>query len=147
MSPERLNVIGGLTAYLIFLSSILVFATRIGGREEVGGWVGLPFLAAILPLTYLLVTAPTFDRPWLYYLQVSLMILSIALVFITDYYPGYDFRDRPSLLIPFVVVYFGGLGGMIGVASLAGRSWTIGAVVLFFITAVLAFVSRWTTGI
>jgi hypothetical protein len=45
------------------------------------------------------------------------------------------------------MVYFAGLGGMIGVASLAGRGWTIGAVVLFFVTAVLAFVSRWTTGI
>ncbi|MGD2059306.1 MAG: hypothetical protein PVF87_00435 [Acidimicrobiia bacterium] len=147
MSPERLNLVGAVTAYLIFLSSILVFALRIGGREEVGGWAGVPFLLAVVPLVYLVVTGPSVDRAWLYYLQVSLMILSIALIFVTDYYPGYDFRGRQSLVIPFVMVYFAGLGGMIGVASLAGRGWTIGAVVLFFVTAVLAFVSRWTTGI
>jgi len=52
-----------------------------------------------------------------------------------------------AVVASFVVFYFAGMGGMIGVAAEAGRGWTISAVVLFFIAAVLAFVQRATTGI
>jgi hypothetical protein len=36
---------------------------------------------------------------------------------------------------------------MIGVASLAGRGWTISAIILFIVAAILAFVQRAITGI
>jgi hypothetical protein len=36
---------------------------------------------------------------------------------------------------------------MLGVAALAGREWTISAVILFLIMAILAFVQRSLTGI
>jgi hypothetical protein len=45
------------------------------------------------------------------------------------------------------MLYFAGTGGMIGIAAQAGRGWTISAIILFFITAVLAFVQRAITGI
>jgi hypothetical protein len=46
-----------------------------------------------------------------------------------------------------VVLAFSGLGGMIGIASLAGRVWTISAIILFLIAAILAFAQRTITGI
>jgi hypothetical protein len=39
------------------------------------------------------------------------------------------------------------MGGMIGIAALAGRGWTISAIILFFIAAILGFVQRAVTGI
>lgn len=147
MTVERLDLIGAVTAYVIFLSGILVFSLRLAGQEQIGGAAGVPALLMVAPLIYLLIRAPSVGRPWLYYLQVSLMILWIAVLFVVDYYPGYEWRDERALVIGLVVFYFAALGGMIGVASLAGRGWMIGAVILFFVTIVLAFWSRWATGI
>jgi hypothetical protein len=51
------------------------------------------------------------------------------------------------MVISYVVFYFASMGGMIGVASLAGRAWGIASIVLFFISLILAFVQRAVTGI
>jgi hypothetical protein len=51
------------------------------------------------------------------------------------------------MVISFVVLYFAGMGGMIGIAALAGTGWTISAITLFLLAAVLAFVQRAVTGI
>jgi len=101
----------------------------------------------VFPLAYLLVTAPGADRPFLYYIQVGLMLLWIILLFIVDYVLKYDFRETQWMVIGYVVLAFAGMGGMIGVASLAGRGWTISSVILFLIVAILAFVQRAVTGI
>ena len=50
------------------------------------------------------------------------------------------------MVITFVVLYFAGAGGMLGVAANAGWSWTLASVILFLISAVLAFVQRAVTG-
>jgi hypothetical protein len=44
------------------------------------------------------------------------------------------------------VLYFAGMGGMIGIASLAGRTWTTLSVILFLVAGILAFVQRGVTG-
>lgn len=147
MTVERLDLLGATTAYVIFLSGIVVFVSRLAGQRQIGDWAGVPILLTVIPLAYLLLEGPSVGRDWLYYVQVSLMILWIALLFVLDYYPGYDFRDRQALVITFVVLYFAALGGMIGVASLAGRGWMTGAVVLFFVNLILAFWAHSATGI
>lgn len=147
MTVDRLNGIGAVAAYVIFLSSILVFSLRLAGSEQIGGAAGAPILAMVIPFAYLLLKGPSVGRSWLYYVQISLTILWIAILFFADYYPGYEFRESQALVIGFVVLYFAALGGMIGVASLAGRGWMFGAIVLFFITLILAFWSRAATGI
>jgi len=45
------------------------------------------------------------------------------------------------------MLFFAGTGGMVGVASLAGRGWTIAAAVLFLAMGILAFVQRAVTGL
>jgi hypothetical protein len=99
------------------------------------------------PLVYLLLKAPEFNRPVLYYIQIGLMLLFILLLFLIDYILKYDFRQTQWMVISFVVLYFAALGGMIGIAAPAGRGWTISAVILFFIAAALAFIQRAVTGI
>jgi hypothetical protein len=144
---EKLDVLGAVVAQVIFISSIITFASRIIFGVKPGHWVGTPILLMIFPLVYLLLKAPEFNRPFLYYLQIGIMLVFLILLFVVDYVLKYDFRQTQWMVISYVVLYFAGAGGMIGVAALAGRAWMISAIILFFITLILAFVMRVVTGI
>jgi hypothetical protein len=75
------------------------------------------------------------------------MLVWLMVLFLVDYIFKYDFRQTQWMVISYVVLYFAGLGGMIGIAAEAGSGWTISAVILFFIAAILAFVQRVVTGL
>lgn len=144
---ENLNLLGAITAHVIFISSIITFSSRMIFRIGPGHWVGIPILLMAFPLTYLLVNAPGSDRPFLYYIQIGLMLIWLIVLFFVDYVLKYDFRQTQWMVISYVVLAFAGTGGMIGIASLAGRAWTISSVILFLIAAILSFVQRAVTGI
>ncbi|MFC1948611.1 hypothetical protein ACFLW0_00315 [Chloroflexota bacterium] len=74
------------------------------------------------------------------------MIVFIIVEFLLDWYPKVDFRENLTIIIPYVMLFFGATGGMIGVASLAGKRWVVITVASFLIMAVLAFVQRQVTG-
>jgi hypothetical protein len=144
---EKLDLLGAIVAHVIFISSIITFASRMIFGLKPGHWVGAPILFMAFPLGYLFLRAPEFNRPFLYYVQIGTMLVWLILLFLVDYVLHYDFRQTQWMVISYVVLYFAGIGGMIGVASLAGRGWTLSAIILFFITAILAFVQRAVTGI
>jgi hypothetical protein len=144
---EKLNLLGAITAQIIYISSIITFSSRVIFKIGPGHWIGIPILLMAFPLAYLLVTAPGHDRPFLYYIQIGLMLVWLILLFFVDYVFKYDFRQTQWMVISYVVLAFAGMGGMIGIASLAGRAWTIASVVLFLIFAILAVVQRAVTGI
>jgi hypothetical protein len=50
------------------------------------------------------------------------------------------------IVIPYVMLFFGATGGIIGVASLAGKRWTVVTTISFLIMFVLAFFQRDITG-
>ena len=141
------DLLGAIVAHVIYVSSIVTFTCRLLFRNRPGHWVGIPLLLMAFPLTYLLLTAPRNHRPGLYYLQTGLMLLWIVILFLVDYLLKLDFRQTQWMVISFVMLYFAGMGGMIGVAAAAGRSWLISAVILFLISGVLSFVQRRITGI
>ena len=144
---ERLNILGAITATVIFISSIITFSSRMIFRIGPGHWIGTPILLMIFPLIYLLVKAPGSDRPLIYYIQIGLMLVWLIALILVDYILKYDFRQTQWMVISYVMLYFAGAGGMIGIASLAGRTWMISSVILFLITAILAFVQRAVTGL
>ena len=144
---EKIDLLGAIVAHIIFFSSIITFCARIFFKVQPGHWIGIPILLMVFPLGYLLVVAPRFNRPFLYYVQVSIMIIYLVVLFLVDYIYKVDFRQTQWMVISYVMLYFAGAGGMIGVAALAGRGWTISAVIFFFITAILAFVMRAVTGL
>ena len=75
------------------------------------------------------------------------MLVYLIVLFSVDYVLRFDFRQTQWMVISYVMLYFAGAGGMIGVASLAGRGWMVSSIILFLIAAVLAFVQRAVTGI
>jgi len=74
------------------------------------------------------------------------MIIFIIVEFLVDWYPKIEFRNNLLIVIPYVMLFFGATGGMIGVASLAGKRWTVVTVLSFLIMFVLAFIQRQITG-
>jgi hypothetical protein len=143
---EKMNLLGAIVAIAFYVSAILVFIFRLLGMPQFGHWIGyVEFLLAI-PLVYLLVIAPQLERPALYYIQIGLMLAWLLVEALLDYILKIDFRQVRWMVISYVVLFFAGSGGMLGVAANAGRGWTISAVILFLVMAVLVFVQRAVTG-
>ncbi len=146
ISKHRIDIIGAVLANSINISAILTFIFRLLGKTETGHWTGIIIQLSIFPLIYLLYTARQFNRRRIYYVWTGLMIVFIIVEFFVDWYPKIDFRDNLSIVIPYVMLFFGATGGMIGVSSLAGKRWTLITVISFLIMFVLAFVQRQVTG-
>jgi hypothetical protein len=144
---EKTNLLGAAIAHVVYVSSLLVFASRLLGRVLWEQWAGYLLLLTAFPLGYLLRTAPQLERPALYYIQVGLMIVTILVIFLLDYALKIEFRQTRWMVIGFVMLYFAGTGGMLGVAAEAGRAWTISAVILYLVMAALAFWQRAVTGL
>ena len=143
---EKLNLLGALTAVAFMVSAILVFVFRLLGKPQVGHWIGYFELALAVPLVYLLIKAPAANRPSLYYIQIGAILLWLVIELLLDYIFKVDFRNIRWMVITYVILFFAGAGGLLGVASNAGGGWKIASVVLFLIMAVLTFVQRAVTG-
>jgi hypothetical protein len=143
---EKMNLLGAIVAIAFFVSAILVFIFRLLGKPQYGHWIGyFEFLLAI-PLVFLLLKAPQLERPALYYIQIGCMLAWLVVEALLDYILKIDFRNIRWMVISYVVLFFAGTGGMLGVARYAGRGWGISAIILFLIMAVLTFVQRAVTG-
>jgi hypothetical protein len=143
---EKTSQLGAIVAIAFFISAILVFTFRLLGKPQYGHWIGyFEFLLAI-PLIYLLLKAPGQERPALYYIQIGCMLAWLVVEALLDYILKIDFRSIRWMVISYVVLFFAGTGGMLGVAANAGRSWSIPAIILFLIMAILTFVQRAVTG-
>ncbi len=145
--PQRIDLMGAIVAIFIYLLSILIFSFRIADKPHYGHWLGYFLFLLAMPLLYLLVKAPQLQRPAIYYLQIGLMLLWLLAELLLDYIFKIDFRRSGWMMICYVTLFFTATGGMLGVASLAGRGWTIVSVVLFLVMAILAFVQRNLTGL
>lgn len=146
MLINRVNLYGAITANVINIITILIFVARLLEKPEIGHWIGIIIQFTIIPLFYLLYAARSLNRARIYYIQVSLMIIFIIVEFLVDWYPKIEFRNNLLIVIPYVMLFFGATGGMIGVASLAGKRWTVVTVLSFLIMFVLAFIQRQITG-
>ena len=142
----RMDLLGAVVAIAFYVSAILVFSFRLLGKPQYGIWIGyFEFLLAI-PMIFLLLKAPQLERPVLYYIQIGCMLSWLLVETLLDSILKIDFRNIRWIVISYVVLFFSGTGGMLGVASKAGQGWSISAIILFLIMAVLTFVQRAVTG-
>lgn len=140
------NITGAITANLINLLVIAVFIARLCKSPKIEYWFGIIVILCIIPLAYLFVTAFGFNRPLLYFIQIGLMVAYLVVELILDYIFKVDFRQNQKIVIPYIMLFFSGTGGMIGVASNAGKEWIITTVISFLIMAILSFVQHYITG-
>jgi hypothetical protein len=147
MKEAAFSQLGAVVTVLLYVSSICVFVLRLAGKAQWGYAVGIFELCLALPLIYLLIKAPGFGRPPLFYVQAALMLVWLAAELLLDYILRLDFRRVRWLLITYVTLFFAASGGMLGVAAHAGMGWAAVSAVLFLTMAVLAFVQRKLTGV
>jgi len=144
---DKANLIGAILAQIIYTIMILIFILRLMDKPKFEHGLGLVLMLSAFPLAYLLVTAPSLERPLIYYIQICLMLVFLIIELLLDYILKVDFRGVRWIVIIYVTIFFAGTGGMIGVASHAGRGWTLAAVLLFLVMAVLSFIQRAITGL
>jgi hypothetical protein len=144
---EKMNLLGAIVAIAFFISAILVFIFRLLGKPQVGHWIGYFEFFLAFPLLFLMIKGPQLERLWLYYVQIGCMLAWLVVEALLDYILKVDFRNVRWLVICYVVLFFAGSGGLLGVAANAGRSWSLAGIILFFIMAILTFVQRSVTGI
>jgi len=146
MDISRINILGASISVTILAICSLIFIFRLLGQQTVEYWLGIVLLLTAIPLFYLLLTANQFHRPTIYYVQIGIMIGFLIIELFLDYIYKIEFRNVKWIIIIYLIFFFGGTGGMIGIASQAGKIWMILSIVLFLIMTTLAFVQRAITG-
>ncbi len=146
MEIYKVNILGASLSIMILFICSLVFAFRLLGYHKAEYWVGFILILMAIPLTFLLINAKQFHRPPIYYIQIGIMIGFLIIELFLDYIYKLEFRKVTWIVVIYLVLFFGGTGGMIGIASQAGRVWMIAAVVLFLIMTTLSLVQRAITG-
>ena len=144
---RKVDLLGAVVANAYNLLIIAMFLARLADAPRVAYWLGLIALFSVVPLSYMLVTARAARRPPIYFIWLGLMILFQLAEVTLDYILVVEFRDVRWAVILYVVFFFAATGGMIGLASLAGKRWAVVTVVTFLAMAALAFVQRAVTGL
>lgn len=145
-SAQSGNLLGAVLAVAINTVLVLLFVARLGGRPRIEYVLGLVVIAAIIPFAYLFARGLGAGRSPLYFVQLGLMMAYLVVELILDYLLKVEFRETRWMVIAYVTLFFAATGGMIGVAGLAGRGWSVAAIVTFLIMGTLAFVQRFVTG-
>jgi len=143
---HKSNILGGVISLLALALCILIFVFRLNGMPVVERGLGIVFLCTGIPFFYLLLGAKMLHRQRLYYIQLGAILTFIVLEMFLDYAFQIDFRHIKWLTIVYVMFFFAGTGGLIGIASQAGKNWTYAAIFLFLLMTALAFWQRAKTG-
>lgn len=146
MDINKLNILGASISVFFMTICSLIFIFRLFRQQTVEYWLGIAFLLTAIPLIYLLYTANQLQRPTIYYIQLGIMIVFIIIELLLDYIFKIDFRNIKWMTITYVIFFFTAAGGMIGIASQAGKIWTITAIILFWVMTILSFVQHAKTG-
>jgi hypothetical protein len=97
-------------------------------------------------MIFLLLKAPQLERSALDNLQIGCMQAWIVAEALLNFILKVDFRNVVWMLISCIAFFFAGTGGQLGVAAKAGRGWSIPAITLLLILAILTFIQRPITG-
>lgn len=145
---EKTNLLGAIVTVVIYMLYTLLFIFRLLGFPEFGYWIASLQFFSVIPLIYLLVKAPQLERPWLYYVQIGLMLVFLGIEFLLDYVMKIEFRQTNWMVICYVTLFFAATGGLLGVvAQMKKRAWIASASALYLVMFALAFIQRAVTGL
>lgn len=140
-AKESINLLGAVIANVNNLLLAVIFFARLYKLEKLEYWLGILFISTILPLIFMFIKSFGSDRAGIYYIQLLLMIAFIIAELLLDYIFKIDFRQNRNIVIPYITLFYASLGGMIGIASNAGKPWPLVTAVSFlFVTALSLFV-------
>jgi len=146
MGIDKADYLGTIIALIILTACNLIFIFRLLGFSKIEYWIGMIFILTSLPIIYLLFKANELNRPTIYYIQLGVMLTFILVELFLDYIFKVDFRNTRWMIIAYAALFFAATGGMIGIASLSGKIYSIISIILFLIMTFLAFFQRVKTG-
>jgi len=140
VSVVTANSVGAIVTELFYITSIFSFISVLTGYVTIGLYVRLTQILFIIPLYWMLATASRFESPFVYYVQItSLMVyLPIQLIKVIMFDIGkttWRWADLTHLAFLFIAS-----GCMLGVASYGGQKWKAITVSTFFIMALIAVI-------
>lgn len=144
-SKESINLLGSVIANINNILLIFLFLIRICKYPKIEYWLGVVFMLSIVPLTYMFIKAIEYKRAIIYFIQLSLMIGFIVVEFLLDYLLKLDFRQNQNYVIPFLILFYASLGGMIGIASHSGKQWTVITVITFLLMTIISLIMHFKT--
>jgi len=144
-SKEIINLSGSVIANINNILLIFLFLARIYKYPKIEYWLGVIFMLSIVPLTYMLIKAIESKRAIIYFVQLSLMIGFIFVEFLLDYLLKLNFRQNQNYVIPFLILFYASLGGMIGIASHSGKQWTVITVITFLLMVTVSLIMHFKT--
>jgi len=143
---EDINLLGSIIANINNLLMISLFITRICSYHRIEQIIGMVFIASILPIMWIYFQAIKMNRPFIYFLQLGLIICFIIVELILDYILKVEFRQNRGITIPYVALFYASFGGMIGIASHGGKYWMIITVITFLIMVAVSLIMHFRTG-
>jgi hypothetical protein len=145
-SKDNINLLGSIIANLNNVFLIGIFLARIYKYQTIEYWLGLLFISSFIPLMLMLAKAFEMNRPLIYLIQLILMLSFICLELLLDYILKIDFRQNRNILIPYITLFYASFGGMIGIASQAGKPWSIITIITFFVMTFLSLFMHFKAG-
>lgn len=143
---ENINLLGSIIANVNNLLLISIFIARIYHYHKIEHVLGIVFIVSILPLMWMFLKAIEMSRPFMYFLQLGLMISFIIAELILDYILKLEFRQNRSIVIPYVMLFYASFGGMIGIAGERGKHWMIITIITFLVMVSVSFLMYFRTG-
>jgi hypothetical protein len=114
----------------------------MNNRPGIEYWLGIILILSIVPLTFLFNSEIGSSHPLLYFIQIGLMIIYLIVELLLDYVLRIEFRQIRWIVIPYSMLFLAATGGMIGVASHAGKNWLIAAIVSYLLMAAATIFSH-----
>lgn len=144
-SRKRINLLGSVIASTNNILLIFLFLSRIYKYPWIEYWLGIVFMLSIVPLAYMWIKAIESKRAIIYFVQLSLMIAFIVVEFILDYLLKLEFRQNQNYVIPFLILFYASLGGMIGISSHSGKQWAVITVITFLLMTTVSLIVHFMT--
>ncbi len=126
-------------SFVFYLTSIFIFILRIINFTLFEYYLGLIQVSLLLIIAIMFFNHNLNNYDVLFYIQIIVFVIWLVFEFILDYILKIDFRNKPVLLIPYVILFFAACGSVIGFLSRINKKSAIIGVILFFITFILAF--------
>ena len=147
VSASAADLLGAVSATAYMALMIGLFLARLAERPDVERWLGLVSLLVVVPIAVLFVVGLHSQRPLVYFVWLGLFLAWEVAELLLDYVLNVNFRHVRWAVIPYVMFFFAATGGLLGLATQAGKPWLYAALVLYFSMAALAFVQRAKTGL
>ena len=146
MEINKFNFLASFIALSVLVLCIAIFIARLNAKPTLEYVIGFVLILTAIPFIYLLYSSVGQCRLVIFYVQIGSILLFLLIEGLLDYVFKFDFRHTRWMVIAYIIVFFAGTGGMIGLASLSGRLYSVISIILFFIMVFLAFYQRVKTG-